>query len=327
MKTRINRFVRGSSLLVCGFGLLTLARAQEAPRFTGIQSLTNKEVLLKLSAPAGPNYRIDTTTNLPGWNGLLTVPGAASIVQHTDTAAPYHPSRVYRAVQLSGNQGLTGDHLATTNGDVVMHPIKHATFVMSWQGKLIYNDPVGVASQYSGLAKADLILVSHSHGDHFSATTIDAVRAPASVIIVPQAVYNSLSTAQKSITVVLTNGASANALGLAIAALPAYNQNHPRGTGNAYLLTVGGKRIYLSGDTEDIPEMRALADIDVAFVCMNVPYTMSVTKAVSAVREFRPGVVYPYHYQNLDNSFADLNAFKQQVGRDLGIEVRLRTWY
>ncbi len=327
MKMLINRLLRWCGLLGGCCAVLAVANAQEAPRFTGIQALTNKEVLLKLSAPAGPNYRIETTTNLPGWNGLVTLPGASSIVQHTDTAAPYHRSRAYRAVQLSGTGALTGDHLVTTNGDLVIHPIDHATFVMGWQGRMIYNDPVGVASRFTGLAKADLILVSHSHGDHFSATTIDSVRASAAVIIAPQAVYSSLSAALKSITVVLTNGASANALGLSIAAVPAYNQNHPRGSGNAYVLTVGGKRIYMSGDTEDIPEMRALANIDVAFVCMNIPYTMSVTKAVSAVREFRPGVVYPYHYRNQDNSFADLNAFKQQVGRDLGIEVRLRKWY
>lgn len=82
-----------------------------------------------------------------------------------------------------------------------------------------------------------------------------------------------------------------------------------------------------SGDTEDILEMRALTDIEVAFVCMNIPYTMTVAKAVSAVHEFRPRVIYPYHYQNQDNTFADLNLFKRQVGNDRGVEVRLRKWY
>ena len=93
------------------------------------------------------------------------------------------------------------------------------------------------------------------------------------------------------------------------------------------VLIIGGKRIYLSGDTEDIPEMRALQNIDVAFVCINVPYTMPGDKARSAVREFHPRIVYPYHYRNSDNSYPNLNAFKQQVGTDLGIEVRFRKWY
>ena len=110
--------------------------------------------------------------------------------------------------------------------------------------------------------------------------------------------------------------------------MPAYNLTssfHPKGVGNGYVLTVGGKRIYVSGDTEDTPELRGLTNIDVAFVCMNLPYTMSVDKAVSAVREFQPKTVYVYHYQGYSN--ADVTRFKQSVGTDRGIEVRLRKWY
>ena len=109
--------------------------------------------------------------------------------------------------------------------------------------------------------------------------------------------------------------------------MPAYNSNHPLGTGNGYVLTIGGKRIYMSGDTGDITEMRLLPNIDVAFVCMNVPFTMNITNAASAVRDFRPKVIYPYHYKNQDGTFADLNEFKRRVAQDLGIEVRLRKWY
>ena len=112
--------------------------------------------------------------------------------------------------------------------------------------------------------------------------------------------------------------------------MPAYNLTssyHPKGVGNGYVLTLGGRRVYLSGDSEDIPEMRSLQDIDVAFVCMNVPFTMPVDKASSAVRDFRPRVVYPYHYRNQAGSLADLSGFKRQVGNDLGSEVRLRNWY
>jgi L-ascorbate metabolism protein UlaG (beta-lactamase superfamily) len=193
---------------------------------------------------------------------------------------------------------------------------------MSWNGRTIYNDPVGGAAPFQGLPRADLILVSHSHGDHFDVSTLNAVKGSNAVIVAPQAVFNSMSAALKSLTTVLTNGAITNIMGLTIDAVPAYNSNHPKGSGNGYVLTIGGKRIYMSGDTGDIPEMRALQDIDVSFVCMNLPFTMSVDQASDVVRAFRPKVVYPYHY-----SQSNVNSFKQQVGTDLGVEVRLRKWY
>jgi L-ascorbate metabolism protein UlaG (beta-lactamase superfamily) len=275
------------------------------------------------------SYRIDVSTNLPDWEPLFTLPGAGTN-QHVDTATPYFDLRFYRVEQLSGTNLLTGDHVITTNGDEVLHPINHASLVMSWGSKLIYIDPVGGAAPYSGLPKADLILVTHSHGDHFHSPTLDAVRSPGVVIVAPPGVYSSMSTTLKGLTTVLTNGMATNVLDLRIEAVPAYNlttSNHPRGAGNGYVLTLGGRRLYFSGDTEDIPEMRALQNIDVAFVCMNIPYTMTVEKAASAVRDFRPRVVFPYHYRNQNGTFADLELFKRLVGTDLGIEVRFRKWY
>ncbi len=130
----------------------------------------------------------------------------------------------------------------------------------------------------------------------------------------------------KALTAVLANGTTTNYLTMTIDALPAYNLTssyHPKGRGNGYILTLGDKRICLTGDTEDIPEMRALTGIDVAFVCMNLPYTMTISQAVSAVREFRPGIAYPYHYSVTSNA----TGFKARLGTDLGIEVRLRKWY
>jgi L-ascorbate metabolism protein UlaG (beta-lactamase superfamily) len=214
----------------------------------------------------------------------------------------------------------------TAEGDVIIHPINHATFVMEWGSRMIYVDPVGGSSRFTGLPRADLILVTHDHSDHYDNTTLTAVKQTNTVIVAPAAVVQKLTTALKPLAVTLTNGAGLDTLDCRVDAVPAYNltvSNHPKGVGNGYVLTLGGKRIYISGDTEDTPELRALEAIDIAFVCMNLPYTMSVTKAASAVRQFRPRVVYPYHY----SGGSDVNQFKRLVGMDLGIEVRLRKWY
>jgi L-ascorbate metabolism protein UlaG (beta-lactamase superfamily) len=237
--------------------------------------------------------------------------------------------RYYRAQQLSGANIITGDHLVTTNGDVVFHPIFHASFVMTWNGLIIYNDPDSPTTLYTGLPKADLILISHDHGDHFDTTALNILTNPTTVIIAPQAVYTAMGTGLRALTTVLTNNTTTNVLGMRIDAIPAWNPTyHAQGRGNGYVLTIGGRRIYMAGDTGDIAEMRALTNIDVAFVCINSPYTMTVSQAVSAVRQFRPRVVYPYHFRNGDNvTFADLNSFKQQVGSDVGVEVRIRKWY
>src|ERR1044072_1028094 len=184
------------SLMLAGWALGTAALAQDA-QFTNVVRLTNSELALKFTAPAGSYYRIDASTNLGGatnerWHSFLTLQ-SAGVNQHTDSAAPFSVSRFYRAEQLTGSNILTGDNLATTNGDIVFHPVNHASFVMSWNGKWIYNDPVGGAPPYAGFPRADLILVSHIHSDHYDATTLGAVRGSNGVIIAPQAVYNARS--------------------------------------------------------------------------------------------------------------------------------------
>jgi len=295
--------------------------------FTRIQRLTNNEVALTLTAPVGRAYRLESAASLTEWGGLFTFPtNVTSSLQYTDAAAPFLATRYYRAVQLSGTNLVSGDHLATVHGDVIMQPRNHATLVLQWNGKMLYFDPVPTAT-YTGLPKADLILVTHTHSDHFNTTTIDAVRGPACAIIAPPAVYNGLSATQKAIATVLTNNASVDLLGVTIHAVPAYGASHPLGAGNGYVLDLGGKRIYVSGDTGDQPEIRALADIDVAFVSMNQPYTMTVGAATNCVRSLRPRVVYPYHYRDQSGATTNAATFKQWLGTDLGIEVRLRNWY
>jgi L-ascorbate metabolism protein UlaG (beta-lactamase superfamily) len=223
---------------------------------------------------------------------------------------------------------LTGDAIPTQHGDLMVHPINHATLALQWKGQTIYVDPVGGAARFADLPRPDLILVTDIHGDHLDAATLKAVATDKTKLVAPPAVAEQLPAELRARATVLANGQTNTLLGVPIEALPAYNltperqKYHAKGRGNGYLLSLGGKRVYLSGDTEDIPEMRALKNIDVAFLCMNLPYTMTVDQAAAAVREFKPKIVYPYHYRG-----SDLEQFKKLVGNEAGIDVRLRDWY
>jgi len=223
---------------------------------------------------------------------------------------------------------LDGDRIATSDGDVIIHPINHATFVMAWKDKTIYVDPVGGGKRFDGLPKPDLILVTDIHGDHLDAGTLEAVAGEKATIVAPTAVAEKLPDKLRKQTTVLANGETKSVADVSVEAVPMYNLTadrlkfHNKGRGNGYVVALGGKRVYISGDTEDVPEMRALKNIDVAFVCMNLPYTMTVEQAANAVREFKPKIVYPYHYRG-----SDTEKFKQLVGGDSGVEVRPRDWY
>jgi L-ascorbate metabolism protein UlaG (beta-lactamase superfamily) len=221
----------------------------------------------------------------------------------------------------------------TTVGELTIRPLQHATLVLSHGETTIYVDPLGGAEAFAGEASPDLILITHVHGDHLDPATVAAVAQDDTAIVVPQSVAERLGEVEVTGTVkVLANGETAEVAGVSVEAIPAYNlteersQFHPKGQGNGYVVTVGGQRVYIAGDTEDIPEMRALEDIDVAFVCMNLPYTMDVEKAADAVLEFQPRVVIPYHYRG-QGGFSDLEKFKEIVSKNPQIEVRLLDWY
>ena len=314
-------------LVLCAAGFSRGVLAQVSPQFTRIQPLASQEISLTLTGKTAAFFQIDTATNVAQWEALATLAsGAAASIQYTDSAAPFLPARYYRAQQLAISNVFTGDHLPTTNGDVIIHPDHHATLVLKWQEITIYIDPTNSAG-YAGLPKADLVLITHSHFDHFNTAAINAVTKTNSVIITSQDVYNQLTAPQKLLARILGYGASTNLLGLAVQAVAAYNSYHAFGTGNGYVLTIGGRRIFISGDTGNVAEMRALTDIDVAFVCMNQPYTMTVSEATNAVSAFRPKVVYPYHYRDQSGASANAALFKQRLPSSLGIEVRLRGWY
>ena len=325
MKTR-RRAMASLACWLSGLEWLVCVHAQTPPQFTDIQPLTNKELRLTLTAPVGRSYRIETTTNVQDWNGLFTFPtNVTTSLQHTDSAAPYLPARFYRAAQLTGTNIVSGDHLTTTNGDVVFRPVDHASFVMRWNDRFIYNDPA--SGSFAGIPKADLILISHTHNDHFQPTVLAGVWKTNTIFIAPQAVYTAMAGSFRSNTIVLTNGAATNVLGINVEAVPAYNGNHPFGSGNGYVLTIGGKRIYISGDTGNQPELRALTNIDVAFICMNQSFTMNASAATNLVRAMQPRIVYPYHFRENGGAMTNPPLFKQWLGTDLGIEVRLRKWY
>ncbi|MER2998376.1 MBL fold metallo-hydrolase [Pontibacter populi] len=225
------------------------------------------------------------------------------------------------------------DMIKTEKGQLKIQPITHGSLVLQWNGKTIYVDPYGGAELYKGVAKPDLILITDIHGDHLDAKTLDALDTKKAVIVAPQAVADQIPEKYKNQVKVISNGQSINEMGIPIAAIPMYNlpetddSKHPKGRGNGYILNIGGKNIYISGDTEDIPEMRALENIDVAFVSMNLPYTMDINQAASAVLEFKPKVMYPYHYRGTEG-LADVDAFKKMVNeQDKNIDVRLRNWY
>ncbi len=225
------------------------------------------------------------------------------------------------------------DKIETDKGSLTIHPIQHGTVAFQWNNKTIFVDPYGGAEAFAGLGSPDIILITDIHGDHLHMETLKGLETSKTKWVVPQAVADQLPKDLAKDVTVIGNGEQVEILGISIDALPMYNlpetedSRHPKGRGNGYILNFGAKHIYVSGDTEDIPEMRTLKNIDVAFVCMNLPYTMDINQAASAVLEFKPGIVYPYHYRG-QGGLADVDAFKKLVndGNDK-IEVRLRKWY
>ncbi|MFP7571954.1 MBL fold metallo-hydrolase [Marivita sp. S2033] len=216
-------------------------------------------------------------------------------------------------------------------GLVTVHPVAHASFVMETPSGTIYVDPVGEAAQYGDYPSADLILITHEHGDHYNAETLAAIMAENTQLITNPAVFDMLPEDLKARASSLGNGDAAAFNGVGINAIPAYNttedrlQFHPEGRDNGYVLDFNGLRVYISGDTEDIPAMRELENIDLAFVCMNLPFTMDATAAASAVSEFAPTYVYPYHYRGRDGGTQDPAKFASMLEGD--IEVRMGEWY
>lgn len=223
------------------------------------------------------------------------------------------------------------DEFMTSAGNITVHPVSHASFVMETPAGVIYCDPVGKVEAYAKFPRPDLILITHHHGDHYKEETLNGLVADKTKIIANPTVFDKLSAGLKSKASKIANGESTSSLGVNIDAIPAYNittgreKFHPKGRDNGYVLNISDFRIYISGDTEDIAEMRALTNIDLAFVCMNLPFTMDVAAAASAVAQFKPKVVYPYHYRGRDDGTQDPNAFAKLIGDNA--KVNIGPWY
>lgn len=221
----------------------------------------------------------------------------------------------------------------TTSTAFAVMPMTHATAVFMWGGEVIYMDPTGGAEAFDGKPAATIVLVTDIHGDHLSTSTLESVVGANTLLIVPDAVKKMLPVELAAKAQVLANGATTTLKGFAIEAIPMYNlpeskdARHTKGRGNGYVIERDGYRVYVAGDTADIPEMRALKNIDVAFVPMNLPFTMDIETAAEAVLEFKPKKVYPFHYRG-QAGLADVNKFKELVNAgDPTIEVVLLNWY
>jgi L-ascorbate metabolism protein UlaG (beta-lactamase superfamily) len=210
-------------------------------------------------------------------------------------------------------------------------PIYHASLILDW-GKIIYVDPAWSIDLYKDKPAPDLVLITDIHYDHLNVDVLKSLKGEF-LIIAPKAVYDGLTNDLKQKTKILNNFEETNFGDFKILALPMYNltperlEFHPKGRGNGYLIEKENFRVYIAGDTEDILEMRNLKNIDLAFLPMNLPWTMDIEQAVSAVLEFKPKKVYPYHYRG-EKDFSDLNTFKELVEKEnKDIEVILVNWY
>jgi L-ascorbate metabolism protein UlaG (beta-lactamase superfamily) len=215
------------------------------------------------------------------------------------------------------------DLFPTSQGDLKIGFLGHGSLMMTWGGKVVHVDPVSAEADYSRLPKADLVLITHDHYDHLDPKALAAIQKPGTVVLASKACAGKVPGA-----VILGNGESTSALGLKIEAVAAYNivnkrpgdgPFHPKGDGNGYIVAFGDKRVYIAGDTENTPEMKALKNIEVAFLPMNLPYTMTPEMVADAAKAFRPKILYPYHFGETDTA-----KLVKLLQGEKGIEVRIR---
>jgi len=229
---------------------------------------------------------------------------------------------VFTVFAMKANE-FEKDIFKTSKGDLVITFIGHGTLMMEFDGKTIHVDPVGNFADYSTLPKADLILITHEHGDHLDSKTIDLLKKESSEIILTKICSDKYKGTQ-----IMKNGDTGTFAGVDIEAVPAYNIKnvrgdgnpfHPKGAGNGYIISLADKKVYVAGDTENIPEMADLKDIDIAFLPMNLPYTMTPEMVADAAKLFNPKILYPYHFGDTDT-----NKLLEFMKNQNKTEVRIR---
>ena len=230
---------------------------------------------------------------------------------------------VFTIAQAEAKDKYASDIISTNVGDLQLTFLGHGSLMMAFGGRVIQVDPVLQIADYSNLPKADMILVTHEHADHFDVKAIELISRPGKTAIV----LTETCAAKMTGGVIMKNGDVKTIAGIRIEAAPAYNivhkrqdgqPYHPKGVGNGYVLTFGDRRVYVAGDTENIPEMKGLKGIHCAFLPMNLPYTMTPEMVADAAVSFKPGIVYPYHFGETDT--AKLAALLKKTG----IDVRIR---
>lgn len=215
----------------------------------------------------------------------------------------------------------------SVKAQIEIHPIKHASLVIQYKNLIIAVDPAENIEELKSFPKPDFILITHEHPDHYNKATITALKTDKTIVI-----GNKSSIDKLDFGIYLSNGEKKDISGISIEAVPMYNltedrlRYHKKGNGNGYILTLGTERVYISGDTEDIKEMRELKNIDYAFVCMNLPFTMTPEQAASAVIAFKPTYVYPYHFSKEEYP-ANVDKFTKLVNEGCASIVRVLDWY
>ncbi|HUS87237.1 MAG TPA: MBL fold metallo-hydrolase [Bacteroidales bacterium] len=229
---------------------------------------------------------------------------------------------IFTIMAACGQKEYEHDLINAQGGDIELWFIGHGTLMFKYLETVIHIDPVSLEGDYKNLPDADIVLITHSHGDHLDPRAIGMITRENTVVI-----CNPSSSGDLINPVIMNNGDKRDISGIIVEAVPAYNIEHkrpsgetyhPKGDGNGYILTLGGKRIYVAGDTEHIPEMKTVGKVDIAFLPMNLPYTMDPEMAAEAARSIMPGILYPYHFGSSDTGKL------VELVEGTGIEVRVR---
>ena len=230
---------------------------------------------------------------------------------------------LYIPLDVAAQDKYEKDTISTSGGNLEITFIGHGTLMFKFKGKIIHVDPTSWFGDYTKMPKADMVLITHEHRDHLDTKALESIRTENSVIVLTETCASRVNGG-----IVMANGDEKVLAGLPIEAVPAYNivhmrsagmPYHPKGTGNGYVITFGDKRVYVAGDTENTPEMKTLKGIDIAFLPMNLPYTMTPEMVADAAKAFKPKILYPYHF-----GMTDTSKLVELLKDTKEIEVRIR---